>query len=179
MDRLAAGPVEGEITFGKDHPVDVVVVHRGIAAPVFQGIGRTGGGGNEYFIRRGDIDGRAVGMGDAHPVQHQLDFVGVVGVHHHPAVLQAAGEDIYPLVGDGDGAALHRNGVAVGFGAGAGEGDMGGALFVVADLLVPVAEQGGGVYPLQIGGSGSGAGGAGGGRTLRRPRAARKAHGSC
>ena len=59
------------------------------------------------------------------------------------------------------------------------QGDMGGALLIVANFPVPVAEQGGGVYPLQIGGSGSGAGSAGGRRTLRRPRTARKAHSSC
>ena len=116
--------VERQVGFGKHRAVNVVVVQLDKGFAACQRVLSAGCCGDEYLVGLSDIERGAVRALDGCAVQYQLEFVGVVGVDDHHAVIQCAGQDVGTLVGDGDGAADYCDRVAVAFGGCTVQGDM-------------------------------------------------------
>ena len=108
--------VERQVGFGKHRAVNVIVVQLDKGFAACQRVLSAGCCGDEYLVGLSDIERGAVRALDGCTVQHQLEFVGVVGIDDHHAVVQCAGQDVGALVGDGDGAAVYCDCVAVAFG---------------------------------------------------------------
>ena len=63
-DGEGASPVEGQVRFGENHTVDVVVVNGHVGAAICQGVVRVRSGGEKHLVGRGNVDGRGGGAGD-------------------------------------------------------------------------------------------------------------------
>lgn len=144
-DGEGASPVEGQVRFGENHTVDVVVVNGHVGTAIFQSVVRVRSGGEKHLVGRGNVDGGGGCTGDVSVVQNQLDFIRLRGLYHHHTVLQGPGEKVGALLGDGNGAPVHGDGVAVA-GRGGTQLDVSRTLLVITELKVPVTEQLGQVH---------------------------------
>ena len=143
LDGQAAGAVEGQVGFGEDHRVDVVVVDGHVGATVGQGVFRSLRQGDKDLVGLQGVNGGGSGTLDGYAVQHQLDLVRIGGVDHDLTVLQGAGEPVDPLGGDDHLTAADGHPVGVTGSGGTAEGDVDHLTFIVAAIQVPVAEPGG------------------------------------
>ena len=87
VDGQAAGTVEGQVSLGKDHRVDVVIIDGYVFPAVGQGVLRTLCQGDKHLVSLQSVDGGGGAAGDVRPRQHQLYLLGIAGVYNNLAVI--------------------------------------------------------------------------------------------
>ena len=129
--------VEDQIVLAEQRRVRVVIV-LGIGGAVCQGVFAVRGQGDLHLIRVAHQNRAAVRAGNRYSVQHQLHLVGIARVDDDLPVGELPAQDVAAFPADGDGRAADGDAGAVRFCAVPGQGDEGGAAFIVAVIQLVV-----------------------------------------
>ena len=129
--------VEDQIVLAEQRRVRVVIV-LGIGGTVCQGVFAVRGQGDLHLIRVAHQNRAAVRADNRYSVQHQLHLVGIARVDDDLPVGELPAQDVAAFPADGDGRAADGDAGAVRFCAVPGQGDEGGAAFIVAVIQLIV-----------------------------------------